>query len=195
MGGLPSLTGVGGKGGAVEPAGKAESSCGLVYSTDGCPVCPACRDRGGQCVCKARAKAASAGATGDGIVRVSRETKGRGGKAVTLVKGLALDEAALVQRFTALAAHSGATGVQLRGDAGVPYGRVVQVRGAAQQAGIALGGDDVALLVAGLGRSRFMHPAAGRSHLPYPLFLNPDAIPLIVMWMPVASRGLPSPAR
>ena len=66
---------------------------------------------------------------------------------------------------------------------------------AAQQAGIALGGDDVALLVAGLGRSRFMHPAAGRSHLPYPLFLNPDAIPLIVMWMPVASRGLPSPAR
>ena len=32
---------------------------------------------------------------GDGIVRVSRETKGRGGKAVTVVKGVALDADAL----------------------------------------------------------------------------------------------------
>jgi translation initiation factor 1 len=30
------------------------------------------------------------------VVRVSRESKGRGGKTVTLVRGLALDEAALV---------------------------------------------------------------------------------------------------
>ncbi len=47
-----------------------------------------------------------------------------------------LDEAALVQRFTALAAQSRATEVQLRADAAVPYGRVVQVLGAAQQAGL-----------------------------------------------------------
>jgi translation initiation factor 1 len=33
--------------------------------------------------------------TGDGIARVSRQTKGRGGKSVTLIKGLALDPAAL----------------------------------------------------------------------------------------------------
>jgi translation initiation factor 1 len=32
---------------------------------------------------------------GDGVVRVSRQTKGRGGKSVTLVKGLALDPVAL----------------------------------------------------------------------------------------------------
>jgi translation initiation factor 1 len=32
---------------------------------------------------------------GDGVVRVSRQTKGRGGKSVTLVKGLALDADAL----------------------------------------------------------------------------------------------------
>ena len=32
---------------------------------------------------------------GDGVVRVSRLTKGRGGKTVTVVKGLALDAAAL----------------------------------------------------------------------------------------------------
>ena len=47
-----------------------------------------------------------------------------------------LDEAALVQRFTSLAAQSRATEVQLRADAAVPYGRVVQVLGAAQQAGL-----------------------------------------------------------
>ena len=32
---------------------------------------------------------------GDGVVRVSRLTKGRGGKTVTVVKGIALDAAAL----------------------------------------------------------------------------------------------------
>jgi translation initiation factor 1 len=33
--------------------------------------------------------------TGDGVVRVSHQTKGRGGKSVTLIKGLALDPIAL----------------------------------------------------------------------------------------------------
>ena len=47
-----------------------------------------------------------------------------------------LDAAALAQRFTMLAAQSRATEVQLRADAAVPYGRVVQVLGAAQQAGL-----------------------------------------------------------
>jgi translation initiation factor 1 len=39
-------------------------------------------------ICKTKA-----GVPGDGKVRVSRETRGRGGKSVTLVKGLALDAA------------------------------------------------------------------------------------------------------
>ncbi len=47
-----------------------------------------------------------------------------------------LDAAALAQRFAALAAQSRDTEVQLRADAAVPYGRVVQVLGAAQQAGL-----------------------------------------------------------
>ena len=64
---------------------------GLVYSTESGRMCPACRQPLKQCVCKAK-KAAPAG---DGVVRVSRETKGRGGKAVTLVRGLALDELTL----------------------------------------------------------------------------------------------------
>jgi translation initiation factor 1 len=33
---------------------------------------------------------------GDGIVRVGRESKGRGGKMVTLVRGLCLDDTALI---------------------------------------------------------------------------------------------------
>lgn len=37
----------------------------------------------------------NASPSGDGVVRVSRQTKGRGGKSVTLIKGLALDAAAL----------------------------------------------------------------------------------------------------
>jgi translation initiation factor 1 len=41
-------------------------------------------------MCKAKAAP-----VGDGVVRVSRQTKGRGGKSVTLIKGLALDPVAL----------------------------------------------------------------------------------------------------
>jgi len=68
---------------------------GLVYSTDAGRMCPECRQPVAQCVCKELAK--NAVPAGDGIVRVSRETKGRGGKAVTLVKGVAVDAAALDQ--------------------------------------------------------------------------------------------------
>jgi translation initiation factor 1 len=69
---------------------KSSSNSGLVYSTDGGRMCPACRQSLAQCTCKAGAVT-----TGDGVVRVSRQTKGRGGKSVTLIKGLALDAAAL----------------------------------------------------------------------------------------------------
>lgn len=65
---------------------------GLVYSTDSGRMCPTCRQPVAACTCHA---AAAAKPLGDGLVRVSRETKGRGGKAVTLVRGLALDGAAL----------------------------------------------------------------------------------------------------
>jgi translation initiation factor 1 len=44
------------------------------------------------CVCRAQAAGA---VLGDGKVRVSRQSKGRGGKTVTLVKGLPLDALAL----------------------------------------------------------------------------------------------------
>lgn len=54
-------------------------------------MCPDCRQPLSGCLCKA----AAAKPLGDGNVRVSRETKGRAGKGVTLVKGLPLDAVAL----------------------------------------------------------------------------------------------------
>jgi translation initiation factor 1 len=69
---------------------KSSSNGGLVYSTESGRMCPECRQPVSACTCKARPAV-----TGNGVVRVSRETKGRGGKSVTLVKGLALDATAL----------------------------------------------------------------------------------------------------
>jgi translation initiation factor 1 len=69
---------------------KNSSNGGLVYSTESGRMCPECRRPVAECICKAKAAA-----VGDGVVRVSRQTKGRGGKSVTLVKGLALDPVAL----------------------------------------------------------------------------------------------------
>ena len=66
---------------------------GLVYSTDAGRMCPDCRQPKAQCACKAAAAGVPAG---DGAGSVSRPTKGRGGKAVTVVKGVPLAEQALV---------------------------------------------------------------------------------------------------
>ena len=83
---------------------------GLVYSTDAGTMCPGCRQPIGQCVCGKKTPMA-----GDGIVRVSREVAGRGGKAVTVVRGLALDEAALTQVAKQLKALCGAGGTVKHG--------------------------------------------------------------------------------
>ena len=80
---------------------------GLVYSTDSGRMCPACRQPLGACSCKAQRAAPR---LGDGIVRISCETKGRGGKAVTLVRGLALDAEALATLGKRLRTACGAGG-------------------------------------------------------------------------------------
>ena len=55
-------------------------------------------------------------------MRISRETKGRGGKVVTLVKGLALDDAALASLAKQLKAACGSGGsvkdgvIEVQGD-------------------------------------------------------------------------------
>jgi translation initiation factor 1 len=58
----------------------------LVYSTAHGNTCPKCTKPLKSCVCR-RSDAAPAG---DGIVRVSRQTKGRKGKGVTLITGVPL---------------------------------------------------------------------------------------------------------
>ncbi len=91
---------------------------GLVYSTELGRTCPACRQAVAQCVCR------SAGAmpASDGIVRVSRETKGRNGKGVTVVKGLGSEPAALAQLGKQLKAACGSGGtvkdgvIEIQGD-------------------------------------------------------------------------------
>lgn len=91
---------------------------GLVYSTESGRMCPGCRQPVGRCTCHQN----KALPTGDGIVRVSRETKGRGGKAVTLVKGVLVDEAALTQLGKQLKAACGSGGtvkdgvIEVQGD-------------------------------------------------------------------------------
>lgn len=64
---------------------KQKQSGGLVYSTEFGRTCPECRLAINDCCCGEPDVVA-----GDGIVRVSRESKGRGGKVVTLVSGIPL---------------------------------------------------------------------------------------------------------
>lgn len=97
---------------------KSNSKGNLVYSTETGRICPDCGMPLAQCGCKAQARLAP---RGDGVVKVSRETKGRGGKSVTLVKGLALDALALA-----------ALGKQLRnacGSGGTVKDGVVEIQG------------------------------------------------------------------
>lgn len=90
----------------------------LVYSTETGRLCPDCGKPLADCVCKATAKAKP---QGDGNVKVARESKGRGGKTVTLVRGLALDAVALA-----------ALGKQLRsacGSGGTVKDGVIEIQG------------------------------------------------------------------
>ena len=97
-------------------------SGGLVYSTDSGRMCPDCRQPITQCQCKSNQANRTDAAASDGIVRVSRETKGRAGKGVTVVKGLDLDAAALAQLGKQLRAACGAGGttkdgtIEIQGD-------------------------------------------------------------------------------
>jgi translation initiation factor 1 len=96
---------------------KPVANSSLVYSTEGGRACPACRQPVAQCTCRNQSAI-----LGDGVVRVARETKGRGGKGVTLVKGLALDAAALAVLGKQLRAACGAGGtvkdgvIEVQGD-------------------------------------------------------------------------------
>ncbi len=82
-------------------------SGGLVYSTEGGRMCPACRHPMAACTCAAAARAVP---QGDGVARVTREKQGRGGKTVTVVRGLPLDAEALAALGKRLRTACGAGG-------------------------------------------------------------------------------------
>lgn len=104
---------------------------GLVYSTDAGRMCPACRQPVAHCICKL---AAAVPAT-DGVVRVQRETKGRGGKAVTLVRGVPLAAGALAALGKQLKAACGSGGTVKDGAIEVQGDHVERVMGLLQGQG------------------------------------------------------------
>lgn len=59
-----------------------------VYSSGQGRLCPHCSLPTKQCVCRANPRQQVANADGDGVARVGRTSKGRGGKTVTLLTGL-----------------------------------------------------------------------------------------------------------
>jgi translation initiation factor 1 len=79
----------------------------LVYSTEGGRMCPQCRRAMPDCTCAPQRAAAPVAA---GPIRVSRESKGRGGKTVTLVRGLPLPAAELEALGKQLRTHCGSGG-------------------------------------------------------------------------------------
>jgi translation initiation factor 1 len=104
--------------GDVPPMKNRTADGGLVYSTDSGRMCPACRQPLAQCRCGQPAAAPA----GDGTVRISRETQGRKGKGVTVVRGLGLDAASLAQLGRELKAACGSGGttkdgvIEIQGD-------------------------------------------------------------------------------
>jgi translation initiation factor 1 len=89
-----------------------------VYSTALGRLCPECGQAVASCKCSAIRKQAPGG---DGIVRISRETKGRRGKGVTLVSGLPQDAAALKQQASTLK--------QLCGTGGTLKDGIIEIQG------------------------------------------------------------------
>jgi translation initiation factor 1 len=104
-------------------------SSALVYSTDLGRICPGCTQPQAVCQCPANKRAALV-AAGDGVVRVQLETKGRGGKSVTVVRGLPLDEAALALLAKQLKAACGSGGTSKDGVIEVQGGHVEAVMAA-----------------------------------------------------------------
>ena len=99
---------------------RARGAGGLVYSTEHGRTCPGCRRALAACTCSAGPAASAASA--DGVIRVSRETGGRGGRTVTVVRGLPLAAEALAELAKTLKAACGTGGtakdgtIELQGD-------------------------------------------------------------------------------
>ncbi|WP_396587088.1 stress response translation initiation inhibitor YciH [Bermanella sp. R86510] len=89
----------------------------LVYSTETGQLCPQCEQPKEQCICKDGAAPES-----DGILRVKREKKGRGGKVVTTISGYDGDKKAYSDLLKKMKKRFGCGGavknwvIELQGD-------------------------------------------------------------------------------
>lgn len=101
----------------VKKASSFAALSGLVYSTDGGRHCPDCSQPVDACICKQTLIP-----EGDGIARVRRESKGRGGKTVTTISGVPLAMDALQDLASALKKRCGCGGslkdgvIEIQGD-------------------------------------------------------------------------------
>ncbi|MCX5694009.1 MAG: hypothetical protein NT014_02565 [Candidatus Omnitrophica bacterium] len=92
----------------------------LVYSTEQGVICPECSWALDNCICQ-KIKKAIIPVT-DGVVRLRYETKGRKGKGMTIITGLALNEDEFLELAKKLKQRFGAGGavkdftIQLQGD-------------------------------------------------------------------------------
>jgi translation initiation factor 1 len=110
----------------------------LVWSSELGRVCPGCGQAVACCACLRK----QARPAGDGIVRVRRESKGRGGKTVTVVSGVPGDEATLAGLAGELKRRCGSGGTLKDG--------IIEIQG-----------DHCALLVSELERRGFSAKRAG----------------------------------
>lgn len=90
----------------------------LVYSSETGRICPGCGRPAAACSCGKK----SSQPAGDGIVRIRRESKGRGGKTVTVISGIPGTEAALKEVAAGLKKRCGTGGtlkegiIEIQGD-------------------------------------------------------------------------------
>jgi translation initiation factor 1 len=83
-----------------------------VYTTESGRFCPKCGKPVTQCSCK---KASRPAGSGDGVVRIQRDSKGRKGKTVTLVTGVPLEDPALRELLSELKRTCGTGGTLKEG--------------------------------------------------------------------------------
>lgn len=91
---------------------------GIVYSTEHGRMCPDCGNPLAGCSCRKKDSVQK----GDGIVRIERQTKGRKGKGVTRITGLALPDDDLRKLAKSLKQRCGSGGtvkdgvIEIQGD-------------------------------------------------------------------------------
>jgi len=78
-----------------------------VYSTESGRICPSCEKPLAVCACR---KKQAPPVPSDGVIRIRREVKGRGGKTVTVASGFKLDDDGLIKLAAELKRRCGTGG-------------------------------------------------------------------------------------